>query len=164
MKTIYVKTRLCLICFVLAICSISCSDDDASVNENGISNEETKTIESEIFQLVNNHRASISKPSLEANVLANNLAKEHTLYMINKGDISHDNSDLRGQRLFSEEQASRVGENVAYRYKTAQEVMEAWLNSSGHKKNIEGDYTHIGISAIKSEAGAYYYTQLFLKK
>ena len=42
--------------------------------------------------------------------------------------------------------------------------MTAWLNSPGHRKNIEGDFTHIGIGVVKNDAGVYYFTQIFLKK
>ena len=84
--------------------------------------------------------------------------------MVDQNEISHDNSDKRGLRLINEEQANKVGENVAYKYKNAEEVMEAWLNSSGHKKNIEADYTHIGIGAVKNDVGIYYFTQVFFRK
>ncbi len=84
--------------------------------------------------------------------------------MIAQSDISHDNFDDRASRLFDEEKATNVGENVAARQRSAKDVMEAWLNSQGHRENIEGNFTHIGIGVIKNDAGNYYYTQLFLKK
>ena len=55
-------------------------------------------------------------------------------------------------------------ENVAKQYSSAENVMKAWLESEPHRKNIEGDFTHIGISAIKDDFENYYYTQLFFKK
>ncbi|WP_136482186.1 CAP domain-containing protein [Cognatitamlana onchidii] len=169
MKTIYAKARQCFICVVAAICIMSCSNDEVDIpvdddSSEDIINVEASAIETEILQLVNNHRSSIGKSKLEINNLAAVLAKEHTLYMINKGDISHDNFDERGDRLISEEQAIKVGENVAFKYRTAKEVMEAWLNSPGHKANIEANFTHIGISAIKDNSGFFYYTQVFFRK
>ena len=59
--------------------------------------------------------------------------------------------------------AKAAGENVAFGYATGETVMEGWLNSPGHKANIEGNFTHIGIAAIKDENGRYYYTQLFFR-
>ena len=53
--------------------------------------------------------------------------------------------------------------NVASGYPTAKSFINNWLNSSGHKANIEGDFTHIGIAAIKDSHGRYYYTQLFYR-
>lgn len=163
MNTIYLKTWTFLLCFTVIICSTSCSTDEASSLEE-IKNQEAATTETQILQLVNTHRESIGKLALITNSLAASLAKDHTLFMIDQGEISHDNSEERGLRLINEEKANKIGENVAYKYKTAQEVMDAWLNSSGHKKNIEGDFTHVGISAIKSDSGQLYYTQVFFRK
>ena len=163
MKTIYLKTRLFLVCFVIIASGISCSKDEASTLEE-IAKEEAVTIEAQILELLNIHREGIGKSVLSSNSLAATLAKDHTLFMIDQGKLSHENSDERFERLFSEENANKVGENVAYKYKTADEVMEAWLNSDGHKKNIEGDFTHVGISAIKNDSGQYYFTQVFLRK
>jgi len=161
MNKFYFKTWLVLACFTVLTCTVSCSKDDS---QEDIEKLEAKTIADEILQLVNTHRASVAKSALSKNDLATQLAEEHTLFMIEQNEISHENSDQRGFRLINEEQANKVGENVAFKYKTAQEVMEAWLNSSGHKKNIEADYTHIGIGAVKNDAGIYYYTQVFFRK
>jgi uncharacterized protein YkwD len=61
--------------------------------------------------------------------------------------------------------AERVGENIAYNYATAEAAMHAWLNSPGHKANIVGDYTHIGMSvSVDSETGRKYYTNMFMKR
>src|SRR5690606_12800567 len=43
---------------------------------------------------------------------------------------------------------SKAGENVARGYPTPAEVHAAWMDSPGHRANILGDYTHIGISFI----------------
>jgi uncharacterized protein YkwD len=84
--------------------------------------------------------------------------------MIDQEEISHDKFDERSKTLIKDENASRTGENVAYGQRSAKAVMKAWLNSSGHRKNIEGDFTHVGIAVIKTKSGIFYYTQLFLKK
>lgn len=38
-----------------------------------------------------------------------------------------------------------VGENIAYGYTSSSSVFQGWLNSSGHRANIENpNYTHVG--------------------
>ena len=160
MKTYNFKTWFILLCFIVLTVTVSCSKDDSAKD---IEKLEALSVEEDIMQLVNAHRASIGKDALSKNTLATQLAKEHNLFMIGKGKISHDNFDDRAGRLFDEENANSVGENVAAKQKSAKDVMEAWLNSQGHRENIEGNFTHIGISAIKNDAGQYYYTQLFLR-
>ncbi len=162
MKTLHLKTYAILCCFILMVAFTSCSKDD--VSEEDIELSETLSMADEILQIVNAHRASIGKTPLEFNTLANDLAYEHTLYMIEQRDISHDDFDKRSDRLFAEANASRTGENVAYGQRSAQDVMNAWLNSSGHRRNIEGDFTHIGIAVVKNSSGTYYFTQIFFKR
>ncbi|MGC6431849.1 MAG: CAP domain-containing protein [Jejuia sp.] len=162
MKDLIFKSCPILCGFTLLFFIASCSKDD--VAEGDMQQSEALTIAEEILMIVNTHRASIGENALEFDTLANDLAYEHTLYMIDQQDINHDDFDARSDRLFSEANASRTGENVAYGQPTAQAVMDAWLNSSGHRKNIEGDFTHIGIAAVKSTSGRYYYTQIFFRQ
>ena len=161
MKTYNFKTWYVLACIVALTFTVSCSKDDSLQD---IEEQEALSIADEILQLVNIHRASIGKEALAMNTLATELAEEHTHYMIAQKDISHDSFDERSNRLFTEENASGTGENVAYGQQSAQAVMEAWINSSGHRANIEGNFTHIGIAVIKNSSGVYYFTQIFLKK
>lgn len=57
---------------------------------------------------------------------------------------------------------TRAAENVAYGY-SVESVVNGWMNSPGHKANILGDYTSIGIGLAKDANGRIYYTQVFGK-
>ena len=55
-----------------------------------------------------------------------------------------------------------AGENIAKGYATPQAVVNAWMNSSGHRANIlNANYTHIGVGYV---AGGNYWTQMFIRK
>jgi uncharacterized protein YkwD len=138
---------------------VSCSKEDLSSNEIDVS----FTITEQILDLANEHRISIGKEKLIRSIDADQVADIHTNYMIEQGLISHDNFYKRMEELKDLVNAKAVGENVAFGYASGESVMEGWLNSPGHKANIEGDFTHVGISAIKDENGRYYYTQLFYR-
>lgn len=57
---------------------------------------------------------------------------------------------------------SYTGENIAMGYPTPEAVMNGWMNSDGHRKNIlNGDFTKIGIG-VCSSGGAMYWVQLFV--
>ena len=57
-----------------------------------------------------------------------------------------------------------AGENIAGGYKTPQEVMEGWMNSTGHRENIlRAKYTRIGVGYYQDASGTTYWTQMFLK-
>jgi len=59
---------------------------------------------------------------------------------------------------------SASAENVAYGELSAREVVNGWLNSSGHKRNIEGNYNLTGIGVAKDRSGTLFFTQIFLRK
>ena len=46
----------------------------------------------------------------------------------------------------------------------AQSVVNAWLNSDGHRQNIEGDFTDFDISAEQNANGQWYFTNIFVKR
>jgi hypothetical protein len=55
-----------------------------------------------------------------------------------------------------------AGENIAYGYQTPDAVMNAWMNSAGHRANIlNGSYRAIGIGVAASASGLLYWTQDF---
>ena len=55
-----------------------------------------------------------------------------------------------------------AGENIAQGQRTPEEVVNAWMNSSGHRANIlNASYTHIGVGYV---ADGKYWTQMFIGK
>ena len=56
------------------------------------------------------------------------------------------------------------GENIAYGQTTPEQVMNSWMNSSGHRANILNvDFTSIGVGYTQSSSGTPYWTQLFFR-
>lgn len=122
-------------------------------------------VESQILELVNQHRQSIGKQSLELDTYMSYECRTHSKNMA-EGSVSfgHDGFGDRVDRIKKEIGGGGSGENVAVGYQSAESVMEGWLNSSGHRANIEGNFTTIGIGAYQEEGGGIYYTQIFLNK
>ena len=59
---------------------------------------------------------------------------------------------------------SICGENIACYQRTAQDVMNSWMNSDGHRGNILRNYfDSIGIGCFLADDGNYYWTQVFIK-
>lgn len=55
----------------------------------------------------------------------------------------------------------RAGENIASGQKSASEVVNAWMNSSGHRANIlNSSYSRIGTASV-NDNGTLYWVQLF---
>lgn len=153
---------------LLALLTLSCSTD--AVEEEAINAiaasyiPDTKIIEIEIMELINEHRIENGLSVLQDMSEIKAVAFSHTDYMIEQSEISHDNFYLRKANLENNVGAIRVGENVAFGFHYAQTVVNAWLNSEGHKMIIEGDYTHFDISAEKDSNDRWFYTNIFIKK
>ncbi len=55
----------------------------------------------------------------------------------------------------------RAGENIASGQKSASEVVNAWMNSPGHRANIlNSSYSRIGSASVNID-GTHYWVQLF---
>ena len=141
----------------------SCTSD--SLDETPvIEAENVIAIEQDLMDIVNEHRLTLTINALVFSDVAYKYANIHTDYMIGKGNISHDNFSARATNINSEVEVEMVAENVAKDYKSAIDAFQGWLSSSSHKKTMEGDFTHTGISVKKDEQGNYYFTQLFYKQ
>jgi uncharacterized protein YkwD len=122
------------------------------------------TYDKEIFDQFNNYRTSIGLPPLESNDYMWQLANEHSTAMANGSiPIGHDGSTERYSNIRVELGNGNYSENIDWGTGTADEVVARWLKSVGHKGNIESNFTHTAISAVKGNDGKYYYTQLFYK-
>lgn len=150
--------------FVAASCSPEDTpaepDTNFSVDLN-LANKTDWNMANSILVLINDHRSKLNLEPIKLDrKLATAYAVMHTEYMIDNARLSHDGYAQRSQALL-QEGAQAVGENVARGYFSAEDVVNAWLNSSSHKRVIEGDYTHSGFGVMTDHRGTYYFTQLF---
>ncbi len=156
---------------VLLLTVASCSKDEDVVVEQAnysidlnLANETDWEMANEILVLINDHRATLGLSSIKRDQqYASAYAVDHTKYMIDMAKINHDNFAVRARAL-KDRGAASVAENVAKGYTSARNVVNAWLNSPGHRDVIEGNYTHSGFGVILDEKGKYYFTQLFYRK
>ena len=150
--------------FTLSSCTTDNFDDKVEAIELSAVLPQTKTIETEILELINNHRLSLGLNPLQEMSIVKSVAFSHTDYMVDNDEISHANFFSRSNYLKSNAGAKKVSENVAFGYSSAESVVKAWIRSEAHKKNLEGDYTNFDVSAEKNAEGRWYYTNIFIKK
>ncbi len=155
------RSILLLVVFVLFSVIVSCEKSDDTIYNSEVSN-----YDKEILALINQHRAKKGLKKLVHNNVVWKYANEHSKNMANrKVKFGHGGFNLRIQKINTEIGGNgSAAENVASGQTTAKSVVATWLNSSGHRKNIEGNYQLTGISAIKSKQGTWFYTQIFITK
>jgi uncharacterized protein YkwD len=122
----------------------------------------TETMESDILKFVNEDRRALSLSPLQMNQLESSLAAKHSQDMsTGKIKFGHDGFNARAKTIQKALGSMEVGENVAEGSMTAREVVDGWLHSPGHKKNIEGNFTLTGIGYATDKKGDIYFTQIF---
>jgi len=149
----------------LVSCSSDSSEDLAPADTQLITNYNSNADEVELARLINEYRASIGKNQLEIINHISFKSQEHNFYMIDNNVVNHDYFESRANNIIQVLGAVRVGENIAYNYSSPAAALNAWLNSPGHKANLDGDYTHFGISITANPTtGKKYYTNMFMKR
>ena len=150
--------------FTLVSCSNN-SSEDLEANAQLVTNYNSSTDEVELARVINQYRVSVGKNELQIVNHISFKSQEHNTYMIDNNVVNHDYFDSRANNIKQVLGALVVGENIAYNFSTPASVLNAWLNSPEHKANLDGDYTHFGISiSINPTTGKKYYTNMFMKK
>lgn len=125
---------------------------------------DVKAMENEVVRLVNVERAKYGLAPLRNNWELARVARYKSQDMKSKNYFSH-TSPTYGSPFQMMQHFGIVyrtaGENIAMGQRTPQEVMNAWMNSPGHRANIlKKDYTDIGVGVAKD--GSIYWTQQFI--
>ncbi len=119
--------------------------------------------EAEVVRLVNALRAEKGLQPLTANWELSRVARYKSEDMVRSGYFSHTSptygTPFQMMKSFGISYRT-AGENIAYGQRTPAAVMEAWMNSSGHRANIlSASYTQIGVGYC---ASGHYWTQMFI--
>ena len=121
--------------------------------------------ERQVLALVNSERAKAGCAALKANATLNRVAGAHSKDMAVQGYFSHTSQDGRSpfdRMKQAGYQGSMMAENIAAGQATAAAVMNAWMNSSGHRQNILNcGYKEIGIGLHRGGSMRTYWTQNF---
>lgn len=118
----------------------------------------------EVIRLVNIERNKEGLTSLSKNVTLCEAAQTRASEIITVFD--HTRPDGTSCFTVTDDYKIRwtaIGENIAKGQKSPQEVVEAWMNSPGHRANIlNSNFNQIGVGVVQS-GGYYYWTQLFIR-
>lgn len=141
------------------------STPSKSTEDNG----QTSTISAEaneVIRLVNVERTKNGLSPLKANAELSKVATTKAQDMINNNYFDHTSPtygspfDMMSKFGIS---YTAAGENIAYGQKDAAEVMNSWMNSSGHRANIlNSNFTEIGVGMAKDKNGTPYWVQMFI--
>jgi uncharacterized YkwD family protein/spore coat assembly protein SafA len=127
----------------------------------------TKAQESEVVRLVNVERAKQGLQLLTENWQLSRVARYKSADMAKLGYFSHTSPTYGSPFTMMENFGitfTSAGENIAMGQRSPQEVMNAWMNSPGHRANIlSPSFSQIGVGLAQSSSGQYYWTQMFIR-
>ncbi len=127
--------------------------------------EADKSFELQVLDLINEERTSRGLSALKYSEELSKVARAHSADMANRGYFSHNTPE--GLTPFNRIKNAGIsyktaGENIAAGQKTPEAVVEAWMNSDGHRANIlNASYTETGIGLKYGGSYGIYWTQLF---
>ncbi|HDR7796980.1 TPA: serine protease [Bacillus tropicus] len=130
--------------------------------------EEAKSLsefEQRVVELTNAERAKQGLPALKIDNELSKVARIKSEDMQKNNYFDH-NSPTYGSpfdmmKKFGISYTS-AGENIAQGQRTPEEVVQAWMNSAGHRANIlNNGFTHIGVGYVEN---GNYWTQQFITK
>lgn len=117
-----------------------------------------------VIQLVNQERVRHGLTELRPDWQLSRVARVKSADMLENNYFSH-TSPVYGSpfdmiRDFGL-QYRGAAENIARGQQTPHSVFRAWMNSPGHRTNILGDFSHIGVGYVEDGK---YWTQMFIKR
>ncbi len=125
------------------------------------------SFETECIRLTNLERTNRGLPALQAHWELSRVARYKSQDMVLNHYFSHTSPTYGSPFTMMQSfglKFSAAAENIAYGQRTAQEVVNGWMNSPGHRANIlSQSCTHIGVGAAKTSSGTLYWTQMFMK-
>ncbi|MEM7184901.1 MAG: CAP domain-containing protein [Spirochaetota bacterium] len=151
---------------VLASASSAAASASATSCSN-LSESSLTTEEASFHTLINEHRTSVGCSTLTYHAGLGGVARCHSEDMASNNYFSHDSQDGTSfsQRITNAGVSySSAAENIAAGSSAASSTLTQWLNSSGHKANIENcNLTHHGIGRAFTDSSSfgYYWTNVF---
>lgn len=137
--------------------------EDTNTPENKPEADKELTFAEQVVELVNQER---TKAGLNAVTLDQNIASA-ALVRAKEIETSFSHTRPNGSKFSTALTEQGVtfkgaGENIAWGQKSPEAVMQAWMNSEGHRANIlNKNFTKIGVGYYQNAAGRNFWTQLF---
>lgn len=141
------------------------AQEQPTESEQNQADSELSQYEQEVVELTNNERAKQGLSPLQIDTELSSVAREKSKDMAKNGYFSHTSPTYGSPFDMIKNYGinyQTAGENIAKGQRTPQEVVNAWMNSDGHRANIlNGNYTHIGVGFVEQ---GNHWTQMFIGK
>jgi uncharacterized protein YkwD len=122
--------------------------DKAEPEEKLVDGVKLRAIEAHVVSYTNQERARYGLPPLQVDSDLMDTAREHAAWMTRNRSMVHTSQP--------------VAENIAMGQPDSSDVVQAWMNSPGHRANIlNSGHRHIGVAAFRTASGTIFWCQQF---
>ena len=160
--------RLQGLTFLLMIMLLSvtnCARHQSPNHKSVLTPQQQAAMEQNVLIFVNQYRRAHHLSPLQQSAHYAQISRQHCLAMQRKNDIHHKGFSKRAALVRKHAPRARVSENVGFNYgytTPEKHVVDSWINSPGHRVNMQGNYHSTGIGVTKSRDGKCYFSQLFV--
>ncbi len=128
------------------------------------SDEVYQAMRDRVVSLMNEQRAAAGVGAISQSGTLNGVAQQRAMEIVR--NFSHTRPNGSSCFTILDENGigyMHAGENIAMGYVSAEEVMDGWMNSEGHRDNIlSGNFSQVGIGVYAVEGGhGFYWVQIF---
>lgn len=136
---------------------------EPKIPQSSLADQTISAYEAKVIDLINKIRVNQGLSPLTANADLCRVARYKAQDMVDKHYFSHTSptygSPFDMMKTFGISYRT-AGENIAYGYSTPESVVEGWMNSEGHRKNIlNPSFTQIGVGYVSN---GHYWSQMFI--
>lgn len=138
-------------------------NDDSQKDQSG---QDIGQFEQKVVDLTNQERTQRGLPKLKVDNELSKMANKKAQDMADNNYFDH-NSPTYGSPFDMMSQFgisyTSAGENIAAGQSTPQDVVDGWMDSSGHRANIlNQNYTYIGVGHVEGGSYGHYWVQEFI--
>lgn len=143
----YIMTRKLFVVLCLLLCFAACGKTEDAKDAKDTKNIILSSVEIEMLADANAERTKYKLPPLVIDSLRQSQTRKHCIWMATTNSMRHTSEG--------------VAENIACGQPNSKGVIRSWMNSSGHRNNILGGYTRVGVASQTSSTGQIYWCQQF---
>lgn len=120
----------------------------------------SSSYEKQIIDRTNKHRDKHDLVKVKAQSCVDRWAEGQARWMAKYGKLAHQSGRLK--KILKDCKLGRVSENIAFGFASGNATVEAWMKSTGHRKNIlTSKMRYIGSAAVKDDDGVWWSAQVF---
>jgi uncharacterized protein YkwD len=157
---------LAIAVLVLSLTATAGAQEDACTRDPGWATIRALWV-TEIVALTNTHRSEMGLGELDASRSLTRAALWKASHMAAYEYMAHDDPAPPIERTWDQRvvdcgYTAGAGENIAYGYRDPTEMFQGWLDSPGHRRNIEREeFSVIGVGVATNRDGITYWAQVF---